>query len=43
LIVEAETKAWAREVARSTTIVLTRLQTLLGTDTVTSITVRDRA
>ena len=43
LIVEAATKAWTREVKRSTPIVLVRLQTLLGADTVRAITVRDHA
>ena len=41
LIVDAASRAWAREVTRSTPIVLTRLQTLLGPDTVTAITVRE--
>ncbi len=41
LVVEAETKAWAREVRRSAAIVLGRLQTLLGKDAVTSISVRE--
>ena len=41
LVVEAETKAWAREVKRSAAIVIVRLQTLLGKDAVTSISVRE--
>ena len=41
LIVEAASKAWAREVTRSRPIVLRRLQTLLGKETVTSISVRE--
>ena len=40
LIVDAETKAWAREVTRSMPILLVRLQTLLGKDAVTNISVR---
>lgn len=41
LIVDAPTKSWAREVTRLTPVVLMRLQTLLGKDTVTGISVRD--
>ena len=40
LVVEAKSPQWAREVTRSADVILTRLQTLLGKDTVTSITVR---
>ncbi|PYR26085.1 MAG: hypothetical protein DMF92_19205 [Acidobacteria bacterium] len=40
LVVEASSPQWAREVTRSADVILTRLQTLLGKDTVTSITVR---
>jgi len=40
LVVEASGPQWAREVTRSADVILTRLQTLLGKDTVTSITVR---
>jgi hypothetical protein len=42
LIVEASGKAWARELSRSIPIVITRLQTLLGKETVTSLSVRER-
>ena len=41
LIVEAASKAWAREVSRSTPVVLKRLQTLLGKEAVASISVRE--
>jgi hypothetical protein len=41
LIVDAATRAWAREVTRSTPIVLTRLQTLLGKESITGISVRE--
>ena len=41
LIVDAATRAWAREVTRSTPIVLMRLQTLLGKEAVTGISVRE--
>ena len=40
LVVETSGPQWAREVTRSADVILTRLQTLLGKDTVTSITVR---
>jgi hypothetical protein len=43
LIVEASGKAWARELSRSIPIVITRMQTLLGKETVTSLSVRERA
>ena len=43
LIVDAASKQWAREVRRSSSIILNRLQTLLGDGTVTSISVRERA
>ena len=42
LIVDAASKQWAREVRRSSSIILNRLQTLLGDGTVTSISVRER-
>jgi hypothetical protein len=42
LLVDAATSAWAREVERSTPVILMRLQTLLGADAPTSITVRER-
>jgi hypothetical protein len=41
LLVEATSAAWAREVVRSSPIILARLQTLLGRDTVATITVRE--
>ena len=40
LVVETSGPQWAREVTRSADVILTRLQTLLGRETVTSITVR---
>lgn len=42
LIVDADTAQWAREVSRSSRIILRRLQTLLGEDTVGQIDVRSR-
>jgi predicted nucleic acid-binding Zn ribbon protein len=42
LLVDASTLQWAREVSRSTPIILRRLQQLLGERTVVSITVRSR-
>ena len=41
LIVEPVDPTWAREITRSSPVILIRLQTLLGTDTVTRILVRD--
>jgi predicted nucleic acid-binding Zn ribbon protein len=41
LLVDAASKAWAREVTRSSPVILKRLQTLLGQDTLTSIFVRE--
>ena len=41
LLVDAASKAWAREVTRSSSTILKRLQTLLGPDTLTSISVRE--
>ena len=41
LIVEPVDQAWAREITRSSPVILTRLQTLLGTETVTRILVRE--
>ena len=41
LLVDAASIAWAREVARSSPVILMRLQTLLGKDTLTSISVRE--
>ena len=40
LVVEASGPQWAREVKRSAEVILTRLQMLLGTATITSINVR---
>ena len=40
LLVEAKTAAWAKEVSRSSGIILNRLQTLLGSEVVTELTVR---
>ena len=42
LIVDARTPEWAREVSRSSRIILGRLQTLLGATAVVRIDVRDR-
>ena len=43
LLVDAASAQWAREVRRSSSIILNRLQNLLGADAVTSISVRERA
>jgi predicted nucleic acid-binding Zn ribbon protein len=40
LLVEAASEQWGREVSRSSRVILTRLQTLLGEDVVTRIEVR---
>jgi len=40
LVVEVTSAQWAREIARSKGVILTRLQTLLGPDVVTKIIVR---
>ena len=40
LIVDASSAQWAREVSRSVNVILPRLQSLLGTDAVASISVR---
>jgi hypothetical protein len=40
LLVDAPGAQWAREIRRSTGLILIRLQTLLGEQAVTSITVR---
>ena len=42
LLVDAATTAWAREVERSTPVILMRLRTLLGSDAPTSISIRER-
>jgi predicted nucleic acid-binding Zn ribbon protein len=42
LLVDAASPQWAREVLRSTPIILRRLQPLLGPGTVVSITVRTK-
>ena len=41
IIVEPVDQTWAREIARSSPVILTRLQTLLGKETVTRILVRE--
>jgi hypothetical protein len=43
LIVEAVNRLWVREVRRSSSMILARLQTLLGPETVKAISVRERA
>jgi len=43
LLVDAASAHWAREVRRSSSIILNRLQRLLGEGAVTSISVRERA
>ena len=40
LLVDVPDRIWAREITRSADIILTRLQTLLGHDTVNEIRVR---
>lgn len=40
LIVEGATPAWTREMNRSSYIILTRMQTLLGREAVTEIIIR---
>jgi predicted nucleic acid-binding Zn ribbon protein len=40
LIVDTSSVQWAREIRRSSGVILSRLQALLGNDTVTSISVR---
>jgi predicted nucleic acid-binding Zn ribbon protein len=40
LVVETSSAEWAREIARSQTIILSRLQAMLGADAVTRILVR---
>lgn len=40
LLVDAATAQWAREIGRSSRVILSRLQLLLGEDTVTAIVVR---
>jgi hypothetical protein len=42
LVVDAASRLWAREVSRSSPIILRRLQTLLGSDVVVGISVRKR-
>jgi predicted nucleic acid-binding Zn ribbon protein len=41
LLVEATSTAWAREVRRCSPVILARLQSLLGQDTVATLTVRE--
>jgi predicted nucleic acid-binding Zn ribbon protein len=43
LLVDATTKQWALEIRRSSSMILTRLQSLLGSDAVSAISVRERA
>lgn len=43
LFVDAASRQWATEIRRSSSIILNRLQTLLGASTVVSISVRERA
>ena len=40
LLVDAKTAAWAKEVTRSSHIILKRLQTLLGDEVVSEVSVR---
>ena len=42
LLVDAATTHWAREIRRSSPIILRRLQTLLGDNVITELTVRTR-
>ena len=41
LVVEAASTEWARELTRSSSLILTRLKALLGPDEVTRIVVRE--
>ena len=41
LVVEAASGPWAREITRSSNLILTRLKTLLGSNVVTRIVVRE--
>ena len=43
LIVETSSTQWAREITRSRPIILSRLQSMLGADAVSSIIVRQHA
>jgi len=43
LVVDAASRLWAREVTRSSSIILSRLQRLLGPDTLNELSVRERA
>ena len=40
LLVDAKTAAWAKEVSRSSSIILRRLQTLLGSEVINELNVR---
>jgi predicted nucleic acid-binding Zn ribbon protein len=40
LYVDAKTAAWAREVSRSSALILTRLQALLGPDVIQELMIR---
>src|SRR6185369_6471560 len=43
LVVDAASRLWAREVTRSSSVILSRLQKLLGADTIVGLSVRERA
>jgi predicted nucleic acid-binding Zn ribbon protein len=40
LLVDAKTAAWAKEVSRSSAVILKRLQTLLGSEVINELNVR---
>jgi predicted nucleic acid-binding Zn ribbon protein len=40
LLVDAKTAAWAKEVTRSSRIILKRLQTLLGSEVISELIIR---
>jgi hypothetical protein len=42
LVVQTTSPQWTREIQRSTAVILTRLQSLLGQETVTSLSVRTK-
>ncbi len=42
LVVQTDSLHWAREIRRSNAVILARLQSLLGTSTVTSLSVRTK-
>jgi hypothetical protein len=41
LLVDVTDQRWAREIARSSPVILARLQTLLGRETISRIVVRE--